>query len=69
MEINIGILEYDKIKECEMKEGVKRKYLRRTKFIMGSRLNAKNEIRAMNPWAVSLMLYGAGIVRWTKSEI
>ena len=35
---------------------------------MKSRLNGRNEIIAINTWAVSLMRYGAGIVKWTKSK-
>ena len=36
---------------------------------MKSRLNGRNKIIAINTWAVSLMRYGAGIVKWTKSEL
>ena len=64
----LGILEYNKIKESKMKENFRREYLRRTKLIMKSRLNGRNKIIAINTWAVSLMRYGAGIVKWTKSE-
>ena len=52
-----------------MKENFQREYLRRTKLIMKSRLNGRNKIIAINTWAVSLMRYGAGIVKWTKSEL
>ena len=65
----LGILEYNKIKESKMKENFRREYLRRTKLIMKSRLNGRNKIIAINTWAVSLMRYGAGIVKWTKSEL
>ena len=33
------------------------------------RLNDRNKIIVINTWAVSLMRYGAGIVKWTKSEL
>ena len=42
---------------------------RKVESIMKSRLNGKNKIIAINTWAVSLMRYGAGIVKWTKSEL
>ena len=64
----LGILEYNKIKESKMKENFRREYLWRTKLIMKSRLSGRNKIIAINTWAVSLMRYGAGIVKWTKSE-
>ena len=65
----LGILEYNKIKESKMKENFQREYLRRTKLIMKSRLNGRNKIIAINTWAVSLMRYGVGIVKWTKSKL
>ena len=43
--------------------------MRRIKVIMRSTLNSRNKIRAINTWTVSLMRYGAGIVKWTKSEL
>ena len=36
---------------------------------MKSQLNGKNKIRAANTWAVSLMRYGAGTVKWNKEEL
>ena len=64
----LGILEYNKIKESKMKDNFQRiKVMRRIKVIMRSRLNCRNKIIAINIWAASLMRYGAGIVKWTKS--
>ena len=65
----LGILEYNKIKENKMKENFRREYLRRTKLIMKSKLSGRNKIIAINTRAVSLMRYGAGIVKWTKNEL
>ena len=50
----LGILELDNFKEREMKD-----ILRRFKLVMKSQLNGKNEIKAANTWAVSLMRYGS----------
>ena len=36
---------------------------------MKIKLNGKNKIIAINTWTVSLMRYGAGIVKWTKIEL
>ena len=51
-----------------MKENFQTDYLRRTKLTMKSRLNGRNKIVAINALVASLMRYGAGIVKWTKSE-
>ena len=36
---------------------------------MKSRLICRNKIITINPWAVSLMRYGEGTVKWTKREL
>ena len=65
----LRILENNKIKESKMKENFRREYPRKTKLIMKSGLNGRNKIIVINTWSVSLMRYGVGIVKWTKSEL
>ena len=36
---------------------------------MKSRLHGRNKIIAINTWAVSLMRYGAGIIKWNVAEL
>ena len=36
---------------------------------MKSHLNGKNKIKAANTWAVSLIRYGAGTIKWNKEEL
>ena len=64
----LGILELDRIKESEMKK-FGDEYLRRFRLVMKSRLNGKNRIKAENTWVVSVMRYGAGILKWTNEEL
>ena len=33
------------------------------------KLNGRNRTRIINSWAVSLVRYGAGILKWTKDEV
>ena len=65
----LGIVELDGIKEKEMKKRFTKEYKRRIKLILKSNLNSRNAISAMNIWAVAVMRYGAGIVKWTKAEL
>ena len=65
----LGILELDKFKEREMKDIFRTEYLRRFKLVMKSQLNGKNKIKAANTWAVSLMRYEAGTIKWNKEEL
>ena len=66
---SLGNLELDKLKEKEMKDIFQTEYLRRFKLVMKSHLNGKNKIKAANTWAVSLMRYGAGTIKWNKEEL
>ena len=64
----LGVLQLDSIKNGEMKEKVKSKYIRRVKKLLGSQLNGENVIAGMNTWAVGIIRYGAGMLDWTKEE-
>ena len=35
---------------------------------MKSQLNGKNKTKAANTWAVSLLRYGAGTIKWNKEK-
>ena len=52
-----------------MKGILRTEYLRRFKLVMKSQLNGKNKIKAANTWAVSLMRYGAGTIKWNNISI
>ena len=65
----LGVLEYDKVKEKEMKDQFVTEYRRRTRIILKSKLNGKNKIKAMNSWAVAVLRYGAGIINWKNDEL
>jgi hypothetical protein len=55
--------------EGEMKRKFVKEYGRRLRLVLKSKLNGRNKIMAMNTWAVALLRYGAGILKWTKDEI
>ena len=65
----LGILEYDRVKEQETKDKFKNEYFRREKLILKSKLNGRNKIMALNTWAVSILRYGAGILKCNKNEL
>ena len=65
----LGILEYDRVKKQEMKDKFRNEYFRRAKLILKSKLNGRNKIMALNTWAVSILRYGAGILKWKKNEL
>ena len=53
----MGILEADTIKQVEMKEKIKNKYVRRTRIQLETKLCGRNLIKRINTWAVSLVRY------------
>ena len=65
----LGILEYEREKEQEMKDKFRNEYFRREKLILKYKLNGMNKIMALNTWAVSILRYGAGMINWNKNEL
>ena len=65
----LGILEGADIKQKEMKEKIKKEYLRRVKLVSKSMLYGGNLIKAINAWVVSVVRYSAGIIDWSKAEL
>ena len=48
----LAILETDTIKQVEMKEKIKKEYLRRTRKLHEIKLSSRNHIKGINTWAV-----------------
>ena len=65
----LGILEYDKVKEKEMKTEFVGEYKRRIRLILISKLNGKKKIKATNSWAVAIMRCDAGMLEWKVDEL
>ena len=65
----LGILKADKFLEEKMKFNVSKKYIRRVRKVLKSKLNGGNLVRGVNTWAVSLLRYSAAFVSWRKSEL
>ena len=62
-------MEANGVKHEEMKDQIKKEYIRRVRNILKSKLNGGNIILAFNSRAVSIIRYGAGIISWTKMEL
>ena len=65
----LGILEAEKFLEERMKLNVLKKYIRRLRKVLKSKLNDGNLVRGVNTWAVPLLRYSAAFVSWRKSEL
>ena len=62
----LGILETDTIKQQEMKEKIKKEYLRRTRKLLETKLYSRNHIKWINTWAVPLVRFSGGFLKWTR---
>ena len=58
----------DDFKDESVKDRLSKEYVRRVKKLIRSKLNG-NMVRVINSWAVSLLRYSGGVVRWTKVEL
>ena len=59
----------DDFKDESVKDRLSKEYVRRVKKVIRSKLNGGNMVRLINSWAVSLLRYSGGVVRWTKVEL
>ena len=64
----LGILEADTIKQVEMKEKIKKEYLRRTRKLLETKLCSRNLIKGINTCTVPLVRYSGPFWKWTKEQ-
>ena len=62
----LGILEANTIKQVEMKDKIRKEYLRRTRKLLETKLSSRNLIKWINTWAVSLVRYSGSFLKWTR---
>ena len=61
----LGILETDYIKQVQMKDMIRKEYLRRTRKLLETKLSSKNLFKGINTWAVILVRYSGPFLKWT----
>lgn len=65
----LGIHQRKNIEHKIMKDRIKERYFKRVNKILKSKLNAKNIIKALNTYAIPILTYTFGILKWTKTDI
>ena len=66
---HLVILEADTIKQVEMKDKIRKEYLRRTRKLFETKLSSKNLIKGINTWAVPLVRFSGLFLKWTRDEL
>ena len=64
----LGILEADTIKQVQMKDMIRKRYLRTTRKLLETKLYSRNLIKGIDTWAVSLVRYSGPFLKWTREE-
>ena len=61
-------METDIVKQGEMKDKIKKKYLRRTRKLHETKLSGRNLTKGINTCVVSLVRFSGSFVKWTREE-
>ena len=65
----LGILEADTIKQVQMKDTIRKEYLRRTRKLLEIKLSSRYLIKGINTWALLQIRYSGPFLKWTKVEL
>lgn len=65
----LGIIQQHVNLDNTVKTNAKRKYRKRLKQVLKSKLFAKNKVQAINQYAVPVITYTGGAVKWNKEEL
>ena len=65
----LGILEADTIKQVQMKDMIRKEYLRRIRKLPETKLSSRNLIKGINTWAVPLVRYSGPFLKWTRDKL
>ena len=64
----LGILEANTIKQVQMKDKIRKEYLRRTTKLIETKFSSKNLIKGINTWALPLVRYSEPFLKWIKEQ-
>ena len=62
-------MEADTIKQVQMKDTIRKEYLRRTRKLLETKLSRRNLIKGINTWAVPLVRHSGPLLKWTRDEL
>ena len=65
----LEILEVNIIKQTKMKEKIRKKYLRRMRNLLKTKLYCRNLIKRTNTWSVHFVRYLRSFLKWTREEL
>ena len=63
------ILEADTIKQVQMKDTIRKEYLRRTRKLLEIKLSSRNLTQRINTWGVPVVRYSEPFLKWTRDKL
>ena len=63
---HLGILDADTIKKVQMKDKIRKEYLRRTQKVLETKLSRRSLVKGINTWDVPLVRYSGAFLKWTR---
>jgi hypothetical protein len=66
---HLGINQSNHIQHSIIKENLEKQFYLRIKSILKSKLNGNNLIKAVNTYAVPLLTYSFGVIKWSKTNL
>ena len=65
----LGIIQADSILHDKVKENTKKEYYGRVRSILKKGVSAKNTTSAIKTFAMPILRYGYGVIKWTQNEL
>jgi hypothetical protein len=65
----LGINQSNHVQHSIIKENLEKQFYLRIKSILKSKLNGNNLIKAVNTYAVPLLTYSFGVIKWSKTNL
>ena len=65
----LSILESDTIKQVEMKDKIRKVYLRKTRKLLEAKMSSRNLIKEIDTWALPLVRYSVPFIKCARDEL
>jgi hypothetical protein len=65
----LGMQQTRGIEHKRIKETLKKKLFKRVVAVLKTKLSGKHTIKAINTYAISLLTYSFGTIKWTQTEL
>ncbi|XP_055842673.1 uncharacterized protein LOC129909623 [Episyrphus balteatus] len=65
----LGVLEMKSIQHTTMKQQLKTSFIERVKKLCKTKLNSGNLTKAINSFAIPVLLYSFGLIKWSETDL